>query len=111
MAMGNKKMLSPEHSEKLRKILQTRFEKNIHRHTGLSWSKIQTKFEKNPGRLWSLNEMEDTGGEPDVMAYDKETDEYIFLIVRKKARKDAEVFATTPRHLRPGKNINRSTVP
>ncbi len=76
--MENKKVLSPEQSEELLKILQTRFEKNMHRHKGLAWSKIQTKLEGNPEGLWSLNEMEETGGEPDVIVYDKKTDEYIF---------------------------------
>jgi hypothetical protein len=78
MTMGNKKVLSSEQSEELLKILQTRFKKNIHRHKGLEWAKIKTKLDTNPERLWSLNEMEETGGEPDVIVYDKNTDEYIF---------------------------------
>ena len=78
MTMRNKKGLSPEQSEELLKILKTRFEKNMHRHKDLEWSKIQTKLETNPEKLWSLNEMEETGGEPDVIGYDKKTDEYIF---------------------------------
>ena len=60
MTMRNKKGLSPEQSEELLKILKTRFEKNMHRHKDLEWSKIQTKLETNPEKLWSLNEMEET---------------------------------------------------
>ncbi len=70
--------MSPKQSEELFKILQTRFEKNMKRHEGLQWSKIQTKLAANPEKLWSLNEMERTGGEPDVVSSDKKTDEYIF---------------------------------
>lgn len=76
--ISNKKGLSPEQIEELLKILKTRFEKNMHRHKDLEWSKIQTKLETNPEKLCSLNEMEETGGEPDVIGYDKKTDEYIF---------------------------------
>ncbi|PKP34184.1 MAG: DUF4256 domain-containing protein [Bacteroidetes bacterium HGW-Bacteroidetes-17] len=72
------KRLSQENSEQLLKLLKTRFEKNIHRHKNLEWPKIQTKLETNPEKLWSLNEMEETGGEPDVIGYDIKTNEYIF---------------------------------
>ncbi|UOU97470.1 DUF4256 domain-containing protein [Chryseobacterium daecheongense] len=75
----NKKKLTPEQSEKLMKVLHQRFEKNMLRHKGLDWRKIQSKLEKNPKKLWSLNEMEETEGEPDVVGYDKKTDEYIFF--------------------------------
>jgi len=78
MITGNKKELSSKQSEELLEILKTRFEKNMHRHKSFEWLKIQIKLETNPEKLWSLNEMEDTGGEPDVVAYDKKTDEYIF---------------------------------
>ena len=73
-----KKELSQQEREELLKTLKTRFEKNMNRHKGLEWSKIQTKLEANPEKLWSLNEMEETGGEPDVVSYDKKTGEYIF---------------------------------
>ncbi|WP_028986166.1 DUF4256 domain-containing protein [Thermicanus aegyptius] len=75
----NKKELSPEQREKLLETLKARFEKNMNRHEGLEWAKVQAKLEANPEKLWSLNEMERTGGEPDVVGYDKETDEYIFF--------------------------------
>ena len=73
-----KKDLSPEQSENLLKILKTRFEKNMNRHKVLEWAKIQAKLESSTEKLWSLNEMEKTGGEPDVVGYDKKTDEYLF---------------------------------
>ncbi len=73
-----KKDLSPEKREELLRALKARFEKNMKRHTGLEWVKIQAKMEANAGKLWSLNEMERTGGEPDVVGHDKKTGEYIF---------------------------------
>lgn len=76
--MKNKKELSPEQGEQLLSVLKARFEKNRNRHIGLDWDKIQAKLEVNPGKLWSLNEMETTGGEPDVVGHDEKTNEYIF---------------------------------
>ena len=76
--MGNKKGLSPEQREELFGVLKNRFEKNTHRHKGIEWAKVQAKLETNTEKLWSLNEMEATGGEPDVVAYDTKTGEYIF---------------------------------
>jgi hypothetical protein len=73
-----KKELSLKQREELLKILKARFEKNIDRHKGVEWTKVKTKLEANPKKLWSLNEMERTGGEPDVVDYDKKTDEYLF---------------------------------
>ncbi|MFW9807378.1 MAG: DUF4256 domain-containing protein [Candidatus Thorarchaeota archaeon] len=60
-------------------MLKTRFEENMNRHSGLEWAKIQSRLKADPEKLWSLNEMERTGGEPDVVGYDKKTDEYIFF--------------------------------
>jgi Protein of unknown function (DUF4256) len=73
-----KKELSPKQHEELLRVLKTRFEKNMNRHKGLEWPKIQAKLETNTEILFSLNEMERTGGEPDVVGHDKKTDEYIF---------------------------------
>src|SRR5215212_9535960 len=73
-----KKELSPEQREKLLRALKARFEKNMNRHKGVEWAKVQAKLEANPEKLWSLNEMERTGGEPDVVGHDKKTGEYIF---------------------------------
>ena len=75
---SNKKELSPEQREELLSALKARFEKNMNRHKGLEWAKVQAKLEANPEKLWSLNEMERTGGEPDVVGHDKTTGEYIF---------------------------------
>lgn len=70
--------LSTEQHEDLLKVLKERFEKNLKRHKELDWNKIQVKLTTNTEKMWSLHEMEKTGGEPDVVAYDKKTDEYIF---------------------------------
>jgi Protein of unknown function (DUF4256) len=75
---SNKKELSPKQREELLKTLKARFEKNMDRHKGLQWSNVQAKLEANSQKLWSLNEMERTGGEPDVVAHDKKTGEYSF---------------------------------
>lgn len=74
----NKKRLSPNQTEKLIETLKVRFEKNMHRHKDIKWADVQAKLEANNEKLWSLNEMERTGGEPDVVSYDKKTGEYIF---------------------------------
>ena len=65
--------------EELLKALKARFEKNLNRHKGLEWAKVQSRLEANAEKLWSLNEMESTGGEPDVVGHDKKTGEYIFF--------------------------------
>ena len=75
---GSKKELSPEERQQLLGTLKARFEKNMNRHNGLEWAAVQATLEVNPGKLWSLSEMERTGGEPDVAGYDEQTDEYIF---------------------------------
>ena len=73
-----KKELSPKQREELLGTLKTRFEKNMNRHRGLEWAKLKTKLEAKTEKLWSLSEMERTGGEPDVVGQDKKTGEYIF---------------------------------
>ena len=78
MSTATKKKLSPEQRKELLKALKARFEKNSNRHKGLEWDKVQAKLEANPEKLWSLNEMERTGGEPDVIGHDKKTGEYTF---------------------------------
>jgi hypothetical protein len=70
--------LSLEQREELLKTLKARFEKNMNRHEGLEWAKVQAKLEASPEKLWSLSEMEGTGGEPDVVGHDNKTGEYIF---------------------------------
>ena len=73
-----KRELSPAPREELLRVLKARFEKNMNRHKGLEWAKVQAKLEANPEKLWPLNEMERTGGEPDVVGHDEKTGEYIF---------------------------------
>jgi hypothetical protein len=75
---SNKKDLSPKQREELLRALKARFEKNMNRHKGLEWAGVQAKVQANAEKLWSLNEMERTGGEPDVVGHDKKTGEYIF---------------------------------
>ncbi|WP_234987254.1 DUF4256 domain-containing protein [Bacillus sinesaloumensis] len=79
MAVEIKRELSLEQRDELLTLLRTRFEKNMNRHEGLEWDKVQAKLEANPEKLWSLHEMESTGGEPDVVGYDETKDEYIFF--------------------------------
>lgn len=76
---NTKRKLSPEQSQSLFSVLKTRFEKNKQRHKGLDWASVQAKLEASPAKLWSLDEMELSGGEPDVVGYDKNKDEYIFF--------------------------------
>ncbi|HEY5747871.1 MAG TPA: DUF4256 domain-containing protein, partial [Chryseolinea sp.] len=71
--------LSPEQREELLRALKARFAANMNRHKGLEWGKVKAKLEANAEKLWSLNEMERTGGEPDVVGHDKKTDAYIFF--------------------------------
>ena len=78
MAKRNKKELSPEQRGELLSALKACFEKNMNRHQGLAWANVQAKLEAHPEKLWSLNEMEGTGGEPDVVGFDKKTGEYVF---------------------------------
>src|SRR6185437_7506765 len=75
---SSKKKLSSSQSKELLNVLRARFEKNKTHHKGIEWTKVQAKLEAATEKLWSLNEMEKTGGEPDVVAYDKKTGEYIF---------------------------------
>jgi Protein of unknown function (DUF4256) len=78
-SVKTKKELSQQQHETLLRTLNARFEKNMDRHQGLEWAKVKAKLEPNAEKLWSLNEMERTGGEPDVVGRDKKTDEYIFF--------------------------------
>lgn len=101
----SKKELSPKHSEELLKALKVRFENNMNRHKGNEWNKVQAKLESNLGKLWSLNEMERTGGEPDVLAFDNKTGEYIFYDCSAESPKgrrslcyDAEALASRKEH-------------
>jgi hypothetical protein len=84
----NKKGLSPERQKEVLVTLKARFEQNMNRHQGLEWANVQAKLEANPEKLWSLNQMERTGGEPDVVGHDKKTGEYIFYDCSSESPKD-----------------------
>jgi hypothetical protein len=83
-----KKELSPGQQKELLAALKARFEKNMNRHKGVEWAKVQAKLEANPEKLWSISEMERTGGEPDVVGDDKKTGEYIFYDCSPETPKD-----------------------
>ncbi len=78
-AVEKQKALPPEQREELLRALKARFEKNMNRHKGLEWANVETRLEANAGKLWSLHEMEKTGGEPDVVGHDKKTGECLFF--------------------------------
>ena len=86
--MENKKTLSPEEYSAIISTLKNRFDKNMHRHATLEWDQVQIKLEANPEKLWSLHEMERTGGEPDVVFYDTNTNEYHFYDCSAESPKD-----------------------
>ena len=107
---SDKKELSPKQQEELLRSLKARFEKNMNRHKGLEWSKVQAKLEANTEKLWSLNEMERTGGEPDVVGRDEKAGEYVFCdcsAESPKARRsvcyDREALESRKEH-KPGNN-------
>jgi Protein of unknown function (DUF4256) len=102
-----KKELSTKQRAELLNALKARFEKNMNRHKGLEWAKVQAKLEANTEKLWSLNEMERTGGEPDIVGHDRKTGEYIFYDCSAESLKAAEVFVMTAKRWSQGKNINR----
>src|ERR1700688_2764652 len=113
---SNKKDLSPEQRKDLLRALKARFEKNMNRHKGLEWDKVQAKLEANAENLWSLHEMERTGGEPDVVGHDKKTGEYIFYDCSAESPKGRRNICYDPESLesrkenKPGNNaINMAT--
>jgi hypothetical protein len=87
-SVKTKTEFSPKQREELLATLQARFAKNMHRHEGLAWAQVQAKLEANPAKLRSLSEMEKTGGEPDVVAHDKKTGEYLFFDCSPETPKD-----------------------
>src|SRR5690242_20155877 len=87
-----KKKLSSEQADDLLKVLKTRFEKNMNRHKGIAWDKVLAKLKAKEEKLWSLNEMEMTGGEPDVVGQDKKTGEYIFYDCSQETPKDRRSY-------------------
>src|SRR5687768_12091304 len=102
---NNKKKLPPEQPKELHKVLKARLEKNMNRHKGIEWTKVQAKLDANPEKLWSLDEMERTEGEPDVVGYDKKTGEYLFYDCAAESPKgrrsicyDGEALASRKEH-------------
>jgi hypothetical protein len=102
---STKKKLSADQREELLKTLKTRFEKNKQRHKGIEWTAVQAKLEANAEKLWTLDDMETTGGEPDVVGYDKKTGEYIFYDCSAESPKgrrsvcfDGEALASRKEH-------------
>src|ERR1043166_4975466 len=89
---GNQKDLSPAQHQELLGALKARFEKNMNRHKGLEWAQVQAKLEAHAEKLWSLSEMERTGGEPDVVGHDKKTGEYIFYDCSAQSPKNRRSF-------------------
>jgi hypothetical protein len=111
-----KKKLSLQHQEELFKTLKVRFEKNMNRHKGISWADVQAKMEANAEKLSSLNEMEQTGGEPDVIGYDKKNGEYIFVDCSAESPKgrrslcyDDEALASRKEHKPEGSAMDMAT--
>jgi len=103
----NKKDLSPKQRDELLRALKARFEKNMDRHQGLEWAKVQARLEAAAEKLWSLNEMERTGGEPDVVGRDKKTGEYIFYDCSAESPKGRRSFCYDCEALESRKNINQ----
>ncbi|MEH7379454.1 DUF4256 domain-containing protein [Bacillus sp. JJ1533] len=114
--MTSKKELSVVQREELLKALKARFEKNIHRHEEVEWAKVEAKLEANPEKLWSLQEMERTEGEPDVVGYDEKKDEYIFVDCSKESPKgrrsvcyDREALESRKKHKPENSAIDMAT--
>ncbi len=107
----SKKKLSTEEVTGLLKTLKARFDKHPHRHKGIKWEDVQAKLEASPAKLVTLNEMEITEGEPDVVGYDRRRMNICSTIVRPKVPKAAGAFVTMVTRWHPGKNINPKTVP
>jgi len=113
---NNKKQLSANERKELLSTLQARFEKNMPRHKGLTWAAVQARLEINATKLWSLNAMEVTGGEPDVVGYDKNTGEYIFYDCspespanRRSVCYDDEALASRKEHKPADSAVNMAT--
>jgi Protein of unknown function (DUF4256) len=104
---SDKKELSSKQREELLRTLKGRFEKNMNRHKEVEWAKVQAKLETNAEKLWSLKEMERSGGEPMLLVMTKKPANTFFVIVQRKVPKAAEVFVMTAKRWSRGKNTNR----
>src|SRR5687767_13979872 len=107
MSAGAKKELSRKQSEELLAALEGRFDKNLNRHKGVEWLKVAAKLRANPEKLWSLNEMERTGGEPDVVGFDRKSGEYIFCDCSTETPKGRRSVCYAVRLSIHGRNSNR----
>jgi hypothetical protein len=99
MTNNDNRELSAEQIESLLSILKNRFEKNIHRHKSIEWYDLESRLKARPGKLWSLNEMEKTGGEPDVMNYDSKRDQYTFCDFSEESPKGRRSICYDPEAL------------
>ncbi len=99
MQKASKKEITPKQCEELIEVLKTRFNKNTKRHSGIEWAKVQEKLEANPEKIWSLHQMEETGGEPDVVDFNKKTNEYIFCDCCEESPKGRRSFCYDPEAL------------
>lgn len=106
---GGRKMLASEQRDNLLGTLKVRFENNMGRHRGLEWTQIQVGLNANPEKLWSLQEMERTGGEPDVVGHDQKTGKYVFYDLSAETPKAAAASLTTVRASRREKNTGPKT--
>jgi hypothetical protein len=113
----SKNIISLKQGEELLKTLKARFEKNVNRHKNIEWTKVEAKLKKNADKLWSLNEMERTGGEPDVVGYDKKTDAYLFYDCsvespggRRSLCYDAEALASRKENKPKDSAVNMATI-
>jgi hypothetical protein len=104
---SNKRELSPKQREEILRTLKARFEKSMERHEGLEWAKIQARLEANTEKLWSLGEMERTGGEPDVVGHDRNTGEYVFCDCSAESPKGRRSVCYDREGRRQGKNTNQ----
>lgn len=110
MKSDTPKLSSPERAE-LIKILRERFQKNEDRHKAINWRDVELKLEASPDQLWSIQQMEETGGEPDVIGQDKKQAAISSVIFRRKAQKEEEAFVLTEKRSMQGKNTSLRTAP
>jgi len=103
--------ITPEETESIFKLVKSRFEKNRIRHQGIDWERIKNRLLARPEKIWSLNQMELTGGEPDVVGQDAQTGEYIFFDCSQESPKGEGVFVMTQKHWHPERNISLKTLP
>src|SRR6185312_1477642 len=107
--MDSHKKLPPAQREELLRVLEVRFGENPGRHKGIEWAEVHAKLGRVPEKLWPLSEMERTGGEPDMVGYDKKTGEYLFYDCSAESPAGRRNVCYDGKHSRPGRNINPQT--